>query len=195
MSGSVADRAPWLSHLRRDRRGLPVPWINAWGLEDPERMRVDYDRAVRHWALFCDDDPDGEPDFTRQNMGRQREAVMGGLCQVCARLVPWSRRRLVVAALSVETVDVPELGRVPVVTEPWLCQRCAEFAVTVCPALIRRSRDEQLQIVEITSRRQVRVVLSHGYVDGPLEARSRELGAYMWAKILLLGLDIGTAAS
>ena len=30
---SRVDIPPWLSHLRTDRRGLPVPWVNRWGPE------------------------------------------------------------------------------------------------------------------------------------------------------------------
>jgi hypothetical protein len=188
MTATVAERAPWLNHLRRDRRGICVPWINAWGGEDLARARIVWDRHIPGWALTMDDDPDGAPDFTRQHMGRQRQAVLEGLCQVCARPVPWSRRRLVLAALSMEVVTVNGGGRVPVVTEPWLCQRCAEFAVTVCPALIRRTREEELHIVTVTSKRQVRIVTSVGYVDGPLEARCRELRTVMWAKIQVLNV-------
>jgi hypothetical protein len=192
---------PWLSHLPTDRRGLPVPWVNAWGPEDPSRVRIDrellpwnWGLSIDSWGMFIDDDRDAGPDFTRQEPGRQRRAVLEGLCQVCARPVPWSRRWLVVAGLSVERIEVD--GRsVPVVVEPWLCQRCAEFAVTVCPALIRRTREEDLTLVEVTSKRQVEVFMSRGWVEGALEAESRRLRPFMWAKIALTGVRIEATAA
>lgn len=181
----------WLTHLRTDRRGLPVPYVNAWGLQDPARIRIGFDHHARRPGLFEDDDDhDGGPDFTRQNMQRQRECVLAGLCQVCARPVPWSRRRLVIAALSVQTIHLQ--GRaVPVVTEPWLCPRCAQFAVATCPALIRRSRGEQLVVVEVASATAVRIVLSTGWVEGsPCAAESLHTQPVMWAKIALLEVQV-----
>lgn len=174
-----------MQHLRRDRRGLPVPYINQWGAESVERYRLDYDTNVARLAVWLDDDPNGDPDFTRQHMGRQRECATQGLCQVCRAHVPWSRRFLAVAAMSVERITVPGVSRdeVAVITEPWLCQRCAEFAATTCPDLIRRTRDESLSIVAITSKTQVRLVVSTGYIDGPLEAWSRRMQPAMWVKV------------
>lgn len=120
----------WLRRRPTDRRGIPVPYINQWGAEDdPGRWRIAHDRHVNGPALFFDDDPDGEPDFTRQNMARQRECMVEGMCQVCARAVPWSRRWLVVA--DVTTNNISALGQdIAVIHEPWLCERCAGFALS-----------------------------------------------------------------
>jgi hypothetical protein len=181
-----------LDRLRRDRRGLPVPYVNAWGAEDPARVRIAYDRHVRGIAVFHDEDPDGQPDFTRQDMGRQRECIIGGLCQVCARPVAWANRYLVFAALSIAVIDFG--GReMPVITEPWLCRDCCAYAVQVCPALIRRRRDEEMAVVRVTSPSQVRIIVSKGWVEGPAEAESRRLLPVMWAKILLDGAEVGGA--
>lgn len=174
----------FLSHLRRDRRGLPVPHINRWGVEDATRLSIRHDPHVGGPGIFEDDRDQTVPDFTRQSMGRQRECTIAGLCQVCARPVPWSRRVLVLAALSVERVTLHGQS-VPVVTEPWLCPRCATFATEHCPALIRRTRDEQLTVVPVRSARDCQIVLSTGWVEGPCEAESRRLQPAMWAKILL----------
>ena len=59
-----------------------------------------------------------------------------------------------------------------------------------CPALIRRSRDENLSLLGITSKRQVAFTASRGYVDGPLEGVSQELQPVMWVKLLLPGVPI-----
>jgi hypothetical protein len=118
----TADRPafdPWLSHLRRDRRGLPVPYVNRWGSEDLHRVTIAYDPHVRQRAAFLDDSQETVPDFTAQNMGRQRRCMVAGLCQVCARPVPWSRRNLVIAPNSVEQITVGN-RLVSVVFEPWL---------------------------------------------------------------------------
>lgn len=191
--GTLTAIPPWLDHLRHDRRGIPVPYVNAWGPEDPHRVTVANDPWCRAEAVFHDDTNQDAPDFTRQHMGRQRECVVRGLCQVCARPIPWSRRYLVVAALSVEQITLQ--GRpVMVVTEPWLDGRCAQFALNRCPALIRRTRDEQLQLVHVGSKLDVRIVLSTGYLDGPLEAYTRAHPVVMWAKIALTGGRITATA-
>jgi hypothetical protein len=176
-----------LARLRVDRRGLPVPWLNQWGPSDgPEaasRFRIAYDRHVGRQALFLDDLPDSEPDFTKQNYARQRQAMVEGLCQVCGRPVPWSRRRLVVADMSTNVHHVTGLGLAVLIHEPWLDQRCAELATNVCPALIRRGRDEQMTMIDVTSRRAVVLTTSNGVVDGPLAAQSARIRPVMWVKV------------
>jgi hypothetical protein len=188
----TADRpsfGPWLSHLRRDRRGLSVPYVNRWGGENLHRLTVAYDPHVRQRAVFLDDSQETMPDFTAQNMGRQRRCMVAGLCQVCARPVPWSRRNLVIAPNSVEQVTVG--GRlVPVVFEPWLDDRCAEIATKWCPALIRRRREEQLAVVQVRSQREAQMVVSRGWIDGPLEAETRGDPVAMWVKVALLKVQI-----
>jgi hypothetical protein len=178
---------PWLAHLRRDRRGLPVPYINLWGVEDPARFSVRHDPHVLAQAVFLDDAGETEPDFKRQNVGRQRECMAAGLCQVCARTVPWSRRNLVLAPESVKWVSLHQGGpELPVVVEPWLDDRCADIAVNWCPALIRRRRDEELTIVKVRSRREVELVVSYGWAEGHLETQTKAGSVAMWLKVALL---------
>jgi hypothetical protein len=175
----------WMAHLRTDRRGLPVPYVNLWGEEDPARIRMAFDRHTNSQALFPDDADQEVPDFTRQHMGRQRECMVAGLCQVCHRSVPWSRRFLVVSGVSVQLITVPKLGDVAVIHEPWLCQRCAQFAIDKCPALIRRTRQDKLRLIPITSQMDVSMVVSTGWIEGPLEEESKRIQPAMWCKILL----------
>lgn len=194
----------WLAHLKRDPRGLPVPWINAWGPETAQTTRIDYDPWARSFAVFLDDHGD-EPDFRRQNMGRQRQAMIAGLCQVCAREVPWSRRNLVISSISVRTVDVTGSGRMTVVSEPWLDDRCAAIATQLCPALIRRRDTDDLIVYRVTSPRQAQLAISTGILDperlvaqsgGTEQARAaadrlvEQSATYgnlaMWAKVHLL---------
>lgn len=94
-----------------------------------------------------------------------------------------------VSSVSVQTVEV-EGRMVPVVTEPWLCPDCAGFATQVCPALIRRGRDEDLTVVEVTSPADCRIVLSRGWIEGRYEAATKANPVAMWAKILLLNVHL-----
>lgn len=186
----------WLSHLRIDERGRPVPYVNRWGPESTARLAIRHDPWCGMPGLFDDDQDEAVPDFKAQNMGRQREVVARGLCQVCARPVPWSRRFLVVSSISVEWVRVEALGRtVPVVTEPWLDERCAEFAMAKCPGLIRRDRDDDLRLVAVNRQRDAMLIVSSGWTQGHLEEKSRRVLPAMWAKIALTNLHIRRSLS
>jgi hypothetical protein len=158
----------WLDHLRRDRYGRPIPQVNRWGLvEKLELAQVQFDPLVGGNAAFYFDAGETEPDFTRQNVHRQRRSVITGECQVCGRQVPWKRRHLVISSVSTSTVQSrgPMLGRL-VVSEPWMDARCAEFAITKCPELIRRSRGEDLTLISVTSPTDVDIVFKVGAVEG-----------------------------
>jgi hypothetical protein len=186
--GGRAPAFPWLDHLRRDRRGLPVPWINAWGAESVEATDVRPDPVVGGALAAFHLDHGDVPDFTRQAPQRQRQAMIEGLCQVCGKPVPWSRRNLVVADLAVDWVWSPERRReVPTMTEPWLCDRCCAIAVDWCPALIRRRRGDVMRVVPVRSPREVLLMVSTGRVDG-FDGAGTEVR--MWGKVQLLGLDI-----
>jgi hypothetical protein len=153
----------WLAHLRRDVRGLPVPWINRWGEESAAATRIAFDPCAGRRSIFHDD-YGPVPNFLAQNMGRQRRAVYEGRCQVCGRLCPWSRRNLVISGVSAEnvTVDGQVLGAI---IEPWLDDRCAAIATLLCPALIRRRHDDDLRVLPVRRERDVHLVLSIGYLD------------------------------
>jgi hypothetical protein len=167
---------------------LPVPYVNLWGDEDVSTMRVEFDRNVGMDGLVFDDVGD-TPNFLKQSPARQREVTVQGLCQVCRRPIPWSRRNLVVSDMSVDVVEVAGRKR-PVVTEPWLDDRCAEIATRWCPGLIRRTRDERLTVVRVTSQRQVQLVVSNGWVEGALEEQTRARPVAMWVKLALLHVPI-----
>lgn len=175
---------PRLAHLRRDARGLPVPYINLWGPSDPARFSIRHDRRVGGDALFMDDDGETVPDFTKQNVQRQRECIIDGLCQVCGRPVPWSRRYLVYSTISADAVDVEGAPRTAI-SEPWLDGWCARVAVERCPGLIRRKRGDDLSLLLVTSAREVELSVSRGCVDGPLAERTGAEPVFMWARIVL----------
>jgi hypothetical protein len=178
-----------LSHLPT-WRGLPVPYINRLATDDREEdWSIRFDRTLGEVAAFMADQPGAAPDFTHQCIQRQRECALIGLCQVCKRYLGWPERRLVVSSVSVQHVDV-EGRQAMVVTEPWLCRLCAEFATKVCPALIRRDRDEDLTVVEVTSSKDCRIVASYGWIEGRYEAATKAEPVAMWAKILLLNVAV-----
>jgi hypothetical protein len=115
--------------------------------------------------------------------------MVDGLCQVCARPVPWSRRNLVVAGMPVDFVPIAGQRRA-VVSEPWLDDRCAHIATRWCPALIRRRHDDGLTVHQVRSPREVQMVLSEGWVEGGLAEQTRARNVGMFVKVALLTLDI-----
>lgn len=177
-----------LTHLRTDRRGLPVPYINVWGdVNDPARFRVGPDPYTEGKdAIWFDDADAGTPDFTHQNYQRQRRVVAESLCQVCARHVDGAERLRLLPVSSVlgrELVNVPGLGTRDVFTEPWLCQDCAMFAKKTCPALIRCRTNKDLRFVPVPAGTRFRVIASVGSVDPiPHTSWTRPV---MWLKIAL----------
>lgn len=187
---------PFLRHLRTDDKGRPVPYIQRWGPEDVRRLRIDDDANIGGVpALFDDDGHELVPDFRAQSMQRQRECMAKGLCQVCGRPLPWSRRFLVVSSISIDRISIGDRPAVAL-TEPWLDEQCATFATKVCPGLIRRTTAQDLQLVEVTSKRQCVLTTSHGWIEGPLEQRSKLVMPAMWAKVVLLDpvIDLAPAA-
>lgn len=57
----------FLTHLRTDRRGIPVPYVNRWGKqENPELLVIQFDPLVSDRAVFYLDVDEPEPDFTAQ---------------------------------------------------------------------------------------------------------------------------------
>jgi hypothetical protein len=179
-----------LRHLRRDH-GLPVPYVNVWGShEAPERWSIRFDRTARDVCAFLADDRSEGPDFTRQSPQRQREVMIRRLCQVCARRLEVDELHLVLSPVSMQTAAVPELGgRVPLVSEPWLCAECANFAVRVCPALIRRRRDEELTVLPMAGVAHS-LVLSRGWIDGPHAAATKAHPVGMFVKIAIPALTL-----
>jgi hypothetical protein len=176
---------PWLDHLQKDHRGLPVPYVNAWGPQVPD-VRPD-DHVEGRLALFNVDDFNGAPDFTRQSAQRQRQCMVEGLCQVCGLGVPWQARYLVVSSVSVAFVALPGRPPVPLVSEPWLCGRCAKIATRWCPALLRRRDTSDLMVHRIESPADVTVRMSTGRVDGFPDAGDQVV---IWVKLSLTTLRI-----
>jgi hypothetical protein len=169
---------PW-----RDSHGRPVPHVNVWSAEKPDTSWiVRYDPVVADLAVQAPSGLQGigAPDFTKQEPRRARWCTVRRRCQVCTAPVG-DDGLLVVASLSLERVYVDELGtECDVVTEPWLCEPCARFALAVCPGLIRRAREEALKLVR--PKRTV-VILSRGWLEGPMAKQTQRQQPVMWAKL------------
>lgn len=173
-----------LAHLRRDRRGLPVPFVNAWGdPDDASLYRVAPDTTVRADAVYRDDEGEQVPDFLRQNPQRQRWCMGHGWCQVCARPVSWSRRMLVLSAISLTVIEAGGQEWLAC-AEPWLCERDAVLAVERCPGLIRRNVADDLVLWK-PERHTTALASSVGCIDAPGLEWTRQRPVVMWTKILL----------
>ena len=180
----------FLAHLGTDGKGRPVPYVNVWGdAERVDRWTVRHDRVIHGRAMFYADTPSEGPNFFKQSPQRQRECMVRGLCQVCGRFVPWPDRVLVVSSVSTGRVDVGGYGMV-VVSEPWLDPGCADVALNVCPALIRRRSVADLTLASVRSQRECELVVSTGWVDGPFEYVTRTWPAAMWVKVHLLAASV-----
>lgn len=167
-----------LQHLRT-WRGLPVPYINCWTPElDEYAWTIRPDPTVNMQPAFFTSDGAGvgEPDFTKQCLQRQRECAVHGLCQVCRRKISRGRY-LVLTDISVDVVEIDDVGTCPVVTEPWLCRRCLPYVLRACPGLRRRS--DNLHAVLVT---RFELVVSRGWHD----SYGRDVSAAMWVKIAVV---------
>lgn len=177
-----------LQHLRIDvQTGRPVPWVQAWQpSEDLSRHTIGYCEAARGMGAFLLDDPERDllADFTKVAPQRQRQAMVFGLCQVCARPLDWGIRALPVSKTSIEEIDL-HAQKVIVVHEPWLCPDCAYFAGKWCPHLIGRRQNFDLTFVPVAGPEDCQLVMSNGWVEGPYEAATKESPVALYAKIYL----------
>jgi hypothetical protein len=156
-----------------------VPFVNIWSGEMPEetwRLAHDVDLNMLGIAVPVGKRGVGEPDFTRQAPDRQRRCTVRQRCQICTGPGEW-----IVVSNSMSTKRIRYEGReVMVITEPWLCRPCADYALAICPSLIRRRRGDDLLLCRPT---RFQIGFSSGWMEGPHEAVSqRELPA-MWGEL------------
>lgn len=125
-----------------------VPYITAWSTERPLPVTMTPEPADRHrlrgrgprrpTRTVCSG-PASRPGHGRPRFGsvhtlRQRRAMRRLLCQVCAG--PADRTADgVLWLLKDHRADWPNWPNGMGATEPPICQRCAELAPRVCPAL------------------------------------------------------------
>jgi hypothetical protein len=167
-------------HCLRDKHGRPVPYINIWSGEMPEETwRITHDTALNMpgIAVPVAKRGIGEPDFTRQAPDRQRECMLRQWCQICT--TPRAEWLVVSNSVGTRTITYKGAHRL-VLTEPWMCKPCADFAIATCPALIRRRHDDDLMLC-----RPIRFQFgfSQGWIEGPLEAQSQREMPAMWGEL------------
>ena len=180
MKPAEPDRVRALLH---DARGRPVPFVNRWSGEGTDAdYHVRTDPLVGRLAFFSVYRPgDGEPDFTAQNIQRQRKCMVRGLCQVCGVQIPRHETALLVlSSISAGVHEVEGHGPVPLLSEPWLHPECAAYAAAVCPGLRRRANLGDFALIH---PRSATLVESRGWIEGPLERYTRKELPTMWVKL------------
>lgn len=179
-----------LQHLRIDvETGRPVPWTQAWHNpkgENNDRLTIGYCDAAKGMGAFLLDDPETDlvADFTRVAPQRQRQSMVYGLCQVCARPLDWGIRALPVSKSTIEEIDL-HAQKVIVVHEPWLCPDCAYFAGKWCPHLLGRRAQMDLVFVPVSGPDVCQLVMSNGWVEGPYERATKDNPVALHAKVYL----------
>jgi hypothetical protein len=172
--------------LLHDARGRPVPFINIWSGEGSETdWHIRTDPLVGRLAFFIPHRPgSGEPDFTKQNIQRQRKCMVRRLCQVCGQAIPpRDAGLLVMSSISVATHEVYEHGPVPLFSEPWCHPECITYAAAICPGLRRRQNQHDFSLIR---PRRVSLIESRGWVEGPLERYTKKEQPTMWVKAAVL---------
>jgi hypothetical protein len=158
--------------LKDPRTGWPAPYINAWTSEqEPVGLALGEFRGSPAFVQSSSRGV-GHVDFKSQHMTRQRELMYRYECQVCRA----PRCHTIVSALGLSGEAVEVEGRwYAAFTEPWLCRRCIDYAVTHCPRLIRATREQELHVWRPRAHQLILSAGIHDHMPG--------VAAVMWAKI------------
>jgi hypothetical protein len=159
---------------------VPVPYSVLWSDEDTNTIEAD--PMVRGQFAMCNPSSrgQGKPMFGKPHMQRQREVVINGLCDLCAK--PLKGRTKV--SLSHAKVRAGAEGLCVMQVEPLLHKECAAISMLHCPSLKRDIRDGGLN-VRLVTRYQVQ--LAQLTAAATMEfAGVRHSGAIGHAKVVLL---------
>lgn len=131
----------------------PVPWTVSWSDEFPYFVdRCPHARmpAIRQPQHYREDRAGQKPDFGNPNFDRQRQAIVQGLCDLCAR--PLRGRTMVSLshARERENAVVDRLATGVLQVEPMLHRECALTCMQHCPALRRDIAAGTLQVRHVT---------------------------------------------
>jgi hypothetical protein len=165
-------------NLLRDRHDRPVPYVNIWSAEaDESTWRLMPDVATNRPGLAVPPflRGEGDPDFKRQAPNRQRACMFRQLCQICTGRGDW----ILVSSISTKFVFSEDEQHL-VMTEPWLCRPCADYALSTCPGLLGHQRKESMELVRPTSWRYG---YSTGWVEGRLEEATKRVPCVMWGEL------------
>ena len=189
----------FLHHLRRDRHtGLPVPVINIWSGEQRRgelRPVVRFDPLVDGLAYFTKGQPgQGHPDFFRQHPARQRRSMVLGRCQVCDRKLITDGWLPVGPGIQSHMAALP--AHAVALTEPWLCDDCADYASHHCPGLIRRRRGERVEMLRARpGDPRFTMIMSQAWVEGRLEEYTKRVQPVLWVKLLVTDIELAGRAA
>ena len=150
---------------------LPVPYAAAWSAESRTFI------ASCPWArcaAICQEEArgQGKPMFGTPHFGRQREVIVRGLCDLCARPL----RNTTKVSLSHARARMNGAKALDVLqVEPLLHRDCAAESVRHCPSLKRDIAHGTLEVRRVT-RHAFQLALSNpkfiakyvpGYVENP----------------------------
>ena len=117
-------------------RGFTVPFVAAWSSELVQISLPEPALGGRPCLFPEIVSPRGVPILGKMECGRQRLAILDGLCQVCGKILgrwKWS------AAMGrlITKESLVNLGDGYLRSEPPCCRRCAAIAARLCPGLRR----------------------------------------------------------
>lgn len=117
-------------------RGFTVPFVAAWSSELVQVSLPEPALGGRPCLFPEIVSPRGVPILGRMECGRQRLAILDGLCQVCGKVLGrWKWSAAMGRELAVESR--PKLGDGYLRSEPPCCRRCAAISARLCPGLQR----------------------------------------------------------
>lgn len=135
-SQRLQERVPYITAWSGETfAGPPVVWRGGRIGYANERPR-DRDAFGVLWRRVTSAPGKGRPEYGSVHHGRQRRAMGGMLCQVCARPTrPEATRDGVLFLLGRDAYEAAPWPAPIETTNPPLCLRCAAASVTLCPHL------------------------------------------------------------
>ncbi len=131
--------------------GVPVPYSASWSAEEAT-LHVSECAWANQALAVCQEHHRGvgKPVFGKPHMTRQREVVVSGLCDMCARpLRSATKVSLSHARLNLRAAE----GATVLQVEPLLHRHCAAISLNYCPSLRRDIKHGTLQIRRVQRSR------------------------------------------
>jgi hypothetical protein len=138
---------------------VPVPFTSAWTAE--ETFRVDVCPYARVPAICQEVRPgEGKPRFGTPHSQRQRQAVILGLCDLCARPLKNTTR----VSLSHARPRNGAEGMCVMQVEPLAHRACAAESIRHCPSLKRDIRAGTLMVRQVIKARPQLAIIAPEYL-------------------------------
>lgn len=159
--------------------GVPVPFTASWTAE--ERFYVGPCKFGGTVSI-CQHDArgQGKPLFGKPHANRQRQAISGHLCDLCARPL---RARTKVSLSHAKIYGHGAEGPAILQVEPLLHRECALVSLKHCPSLKRDVAGGEVMIRQVTFYRAQTAIMSPEYVETLTGTRVKAMGH---AKVELL---------